>query len=215
MYRRRQDVQHTVAGDVVEHGRFHVARSVDFMNHPIRFRTTRVLDPEQHLVVPRGIDDISPAIPVHVKGEIGKIIIVLALFLDFPYAAFFPLRRFIPEPAGEDVQLAVTIDIQDAGRFKPGIFVDGVDAKRHGIQGLYGDVLVPRLGRHTRVNLEAYATDLLNVPIQLDIVGCFEPIDEQLNPSAFTANPVVVPVSLLEHALQHRRIRPGQNPFSP
>ena len=76
--------------------------------------------------MPGGVGNVDPAVAIHVHGQVREVVIVVALFLDLAHEVLRPVRRLVPEPAAEDVQLAVAIDVENPRRLETRLGVDRV-----------------------------------------------------------------------------------------
>ncbi len=110
-----QEVELTVPVDVDQFAGLHVAGSVDFMLGPRLGRIApRVLDPADPLAEVIARHDIRTPIAVHVERRVRKVLVVVRVrgrggnFTNFVRR---PLRGLVPGITGEDVDLAIAVEV--------------------------------------------------------------------------------------------------------
>jgi len=104
-------------------------RSLPFLHRRRRHIFARILQPHD---IPRKIPELNQihvAIPIYVDGQIAEIVYIVVSEIDIPDLVFFPVGRFIPAIAGNDIRAAVFIDVHDRRRFG-GPRVNHPDLKR-------------------------------------------------------------------------------------
>ena len=128
----RQQVELAIAVDVVEPARLHGAGFGDQVFLPFTETGARMLDPKEGTAAPVDVDQVGPAVAVDVHLEVRVPVPVRwhAEFFDVADKVLFPPRRFVPEPAAHDVEVAIAIDVHHGARLERRVGVDGVEAER-------------------------------------------------------------------------------------
>ena len=83
-----------------------------------------MFDPKDGLATPVNVDDVHPAVCVDVHGQMR---ITIEAPADFSHGAnemFFPSRRLVPPAATKDIELTITIDVNDGHCAVLGLGVD-------------------------------------------------------------------------------------------
>ncbi len=96
---------------------------------PTRLGRARVAIPGDALGEPADRDEVGAAVAVDVEREIAEGVDVVAREGNFTKAVRCPRRRLIPEIAGDDVQTAIAVHVEDRGRLA-GAVVDLMDDER-------------------------------------------------------------------------------------
>ena len=81
-----------------------------------------VLEPGHPLRIPSHADDVDSAVGIDIERQIREIVDVVVEEAERPKAVFFPLRPLEPVLAGNDVDMAVAVEIgEGAGLVSAGI----------------------------------------------------------------------------------------------
>ena len=103
---------------------------VDNVFLPRRAGLARILHPHQLVLEAVGGDDVHFAVAVHIQRQIRENIDVTGDVGDVAEFVRRPLGRFVPILAGDDIELAVSIDVGEGRRFA-GAAVDHQLLERH------------------------------------------------------------------------------------
>src|SRR5581483_8596376 len=77
----------------------------------------RILVPEQSFAEPGTAHDIDVAVAVYVERQIAEVVYVVVGIVQRAELVFRPARALVPVFSGDDIRLAVAIDISHGARF--------------------------------------------------------------------------------------------------
>lgn len=112
------DFDDSVAVDIPASDGFDAATLIDVVDGPFGGFSFWVLTPSECLSPPAACDDIEVSVAVNVHGNIAEVVVVIFVWCDVADFVLF-LEVWAGEPvfAGDDVEPAVLIDVEDGGGF--------------------------------------------------------------------------------------------------
>ncbi len=112
------DFDDSVAVDIPAADGFDAAALVDVVDGPFGGFTFWVLTPSERLSPPAACDDVEVTIAVNVEGVVGEVVVVIFVWCDVAdFVLFFEVWAGEEVFAGDDVEPAVLIDVEDGGGF--------------------------------------------------------------------------------------------------
>src|ERR1019366_10153010 len=102
------------------------AAGVDFVDRPRAAALSRILQPDDLRGEVTELDDVHPAVAIHIDGEVGEVVDVVGVEIDLAEGMLGPGGGFVPALAGGDVGKPVVVEVGDRHGFV-GARVDHAD----------------------------------------------------------------------------------------
>ena len=106
-----------VVVEVHQEGEFGGAAGIDFVDCPRAAALPGILQPDDFGGEVAELDDVNPAVAIHVEGDVGEVVDVVGVEVDRAEGMLDPVGRFVPVLAGDDVGTAVVVEVGDRHGF--------------------------------------------------------------------------------------------------